>query len=42
MRAIYGDKNGYGWKLNDTVGTQMVVVPYKRPAELAQKLFIVF
>lgn len=42
MRAIYGDEGGFGWKLNEIVGTQMVVVPYKLPAELAQKTFYSF
>lgn len=42
MRAIYGDKGGFGWKLNEIVGTQMVVVPYKLPAELARKTFYSF
>ena len=42
MRAIYGDKGGFGWKLNEIVGTQMVAVPYTLPAELAQKTFISF
>jgi protein-histidine pros-kinase len=42
MRAIYGDQNGFGWKLNEIVGTQMVVVPYQLPAELAQKTFYSF
>lgn len=42
MRAIYPDGGGFGWKLNEIVGTQMVVVPYKLPAELARKTFISF
>ena len=42
MRAIYGDDGGFGWKLNEVVGTQMVVVPYALPAELGQKTFISF
>lgn len=42
MRAIYGDQGGFGWKLNEVVGTQMVAVPYTLPAELAQKTFISF
>ena len=42
MRAIYGDKGGFGWKLNEVVGTQMVVVPYTLPAELARKTFFSF
>jgi protein-histidine pros-kinase len=42
MRAIYGDEGGFGWKLNEVVGTQMVVVPYTLPAQLAQKTFVSF
>lgn len=37
MLAIYGDKGGFGWKLNEVVGTQIVSVPFKLPAELAKK-----
>lgn len=42
MRAIYGDSGGFGWKLNEVVGTQTVVVPYTLPAELARKTFFSF
>jgi protein-histidine pros-kinase len=42
MRAIYGDDGGFGWKLNEVVGTQMVAVPYTLPAELARQTFISF
>jgi protein-histidine pros-kinase len=42
MRAIYGDEGGFGWKLNEIVGTQMVVVPYTLPAQLAHKTFVSF
>ena len=42
MRAIYGDEGGFGWQLNEVVGTQMVVVPYTLPAELARTTFISF
>jgi len=42
MRAIYGDQGGFGWKLNEIIGTQMVVVPYKLPAQLAKKTFYSF
>lgn len=42
MRAIYGDDGGFGWKLDEIVGTQIVLVPYKLPAELAQKTFYSF
>ncbi|HEX9392296.1 MAG TPA: DUF3365 domain-containing protein [Usitatibacteraceae bacterium] len=27
MRAVYGDKGGFGWKLDQTVGAQIVMVP---------------
>lgn len=42
MRAIYGDEGGFGWKLDEIVGTQIVTVPYQLPAELAQKTFYSF
>ena len=42
MRAIYGDAGGFGWKLNEVVGTQMVAVPYTLPAELARNTLISF
>jgi protein-histidine pros-kinase len=42
MLAIYGDKNGFGWNLNEVVGTQMVTVPYTLPAQLARKTFVSF
>ena len=42
MRAIYGDTGGYGWKLNEVVGMQMVLVPYTLPAQLARKTFYSF
>lgn len=42
MIDIYGREGGFGWKLNDIVGTQMVVVPYQLPAQLAQKTFYSF
>ena len=40
--AQYGPANGFGWQLNEIVGTQMVVVPYTLPAQLAQKTFFSF
>jgi HAMP domain-containing protein/type II secretory pathway pseudopilin PulG len=27
MVALYGDKNGFGWKLNDVIGAQFISVP---------------
>ena len=42
MRAIYGDEGGFGWQLNEVVGTQIVTVPYRLPTELARKTFYSF
>ena len=40
--ALYGDDNGFGWALNDTVGAQIVTVPTNVPIENANKAFMTF
>lgn len=35
----YGTNNGFGWKLNETVGAQIVTVPMAVPVEMAKKAF---
>jgi protein-histidine pros-kinase len=35
----YGANNGYGWKLNETVGAQIVSVPMAVPVAMAQTAF---
>jgi protein-histidine pros-kinase len=35
----YGTNNGYGWKLNETVGAQIVSVPMAVPVAMAKKAF---
>lgn len=35
----YGTNNGYGWKLNETVGAQIVTVPMSVPFAMATKAF---
>ena len=40
--ASYGDSNGFGWKLNEIIGTQIVSVPMSLPIARANKAFIVF
>jgi len=35
MRALYGDANGFGWKLNEIVGSQIVSVPLEVPLKQA-------
>ncbi len=39
MVAKYGDKNGFGWKLDEVIGTQMVIVPYTLPELIANQTF---
>jgi protein-histidine pros-kinase len=38
----YGPSNGFGWKVNDVVGAQIVSVPTTVPLERAKKAFAVF
>lgn len=40
--AKYGDKNGFGWTLNEIVGAQVVAVPTALPQEKAKQLFLTF
>lgn len=43
MLALYNSRtNGFGWKLNETVGAQIVTVPISVPQEAANKAFINF
>lgn len=38
----YGSDHGFGWKLNETIGAQIVSVPMSLPLERAQKTFMTF
>lgn len=42
MRALYGDANGFGWKLNEIVGAQIVSVPMSVPIAQAERAFRTF
>ncbi len=42
MIALYGDANGFGWKLNEVVGSQIVSVPLSVPIEKANYAFAIF
>lgn len=42
MLSIYGDKNGFGWQLNETVGMQLVKLPMLYPMEKARGTFYAF
>ena len=38
----YGTANGFGWKLNEVIGAQIVSVPMSLPLERAEKTFYTF
>lgn len=38
----YGSNNGFGWKLNETIGAQIVSVPMSLPLKRANDTFITF
>ena len=38
----YGSNNGFGWKLNDVVGAQIVTAPMRLPIERANSAFVAF
>ncbi len=42
MVKLYGPNNGYGWKLNEVIGAQIVSVPMAVPIEKANRAFQVF
>ncbi len=42
MVKLYGSSNGYGWKLNETIGAQIVSVPMSLPIQKADSAFVVF
>jgi HAMP domain-containing protein len=42
MLARYGTANGFGWKLNEIVGAQLVSVPMSIPLARAEKTFRTF
>jgi protein-histidine pros-kinase len=39
MLAVYGSNNGFGWKLNEVVGAQIVSVPAALPIAVADRAF---
>ena len=42
MIERYGDANGFGWKINEVVGSQLVNVPMSVPLARAEKTFTTF
>jgi protein-histidine pros-kinase len=41
MIDLYGTANGFGWKLNDVIGAQIVSVPMRIALDRANQLFMV-
>jgi HAMP domain-containing protein len=42
MVKIYGTANGFGWKLNEVIGAQIVSVPMNLPIRNANRAFVTF
>ncbi|HET7097868.1 MAG TPA: DUF3365 domain-containing protein [Casimicrobiaceae bacterium] len=42
MLDLYGNANGFGWKMEEVIGAQIVSVPMTVPIERAQKTFTTF
>jgi protein-histidine pros-kinase len=42
MVKIYGPANGFGWKLNEVIGAQIVSVPMDLPIRNANRAFVTF
>lgn len=42
MTAVYGKSNGFGWKIKEIVGIQIISVPMAIPIKQAQQVFIAF
>lgn len=39
MLAVYGTANGFGWKLNEIIGAQIISVPESLPVEIATRAY---
>jgi protein-histidine pros-kinase len=42
MVKVYGPANGFGWKMNEVIGAQVVTVPMDVPQKNAHKAFVTF
>jgi protein-histidine pros-kinase len=40
MIALYGSQNGFGWKLGETIGAQVVSIPMSAPLERARRTLL--
>lgn len=39
MLAVYGENNGFGWQMNETIGAQIVQVPMATAVKMADETF---
>ena len=42
MVKLYGPNNGFGWKLNEVIGAQIISVPMQLPIDNANRTFFAF
>ncbi|MFT3736630.1 MAG: DUF3365 domain-containing protein [Rhodocyclaceae bacterium] len=42
LRARYGDVNGFGWRMDEVIGAQIVTVPVELPIKNAQTILAAF
>ena len=42
MLDVYGSQNGFGWKLNEIIGAQIISVPMEVPLQRAESIFRTF
>jgi HAMP domain-containing protein len=42
MLVLYGESNGFGWKMNEVIGAQVVSVPTSVPIQSANRVFATF
>jgi HAMP domain-containing protein len=42
MLTLYGEANGFGWKMNEVIGAQVVSVPMSLPIDNANRTFVTF
>jgi protein-histidine pros-kinase len=42
MVKLYGPNNGFGWKINEVIGAQIVSVPMELPIRNANRAFVTF
>jgi protein-histidine pros-kinase len=41
LTQTYGASNGFGWKLNETIGAQVLTIPLTVPLKLAHEVYVI-